>query len=195
MSQEASPKAKRLVFLGPPGAGKGTQSITLSKDFSIAHISTGDILRNSISNGTSLGLTAQSYMVQGHLVPDEVVIGIIEERIKEADCSRGFLLDGFPRTVKQAEALDAILAKNALPLTHILELIVDDSLLIARIEKRSKEQNRPDDNPEVFKKRLAVYHEQTKPVKDFYAMSGRVTEIDGVGTTEEVYGRIKARLV
>jgi adenylate kinase len=188
------PHAKRVVFLGPPGAGKGTQSATLSRDFVLAHISTGDILRSSIANGTSMGLKAQSYMVQGKLVPDEVVIGIIEDRIQESDCFHGFLLDGFPRTVHQAQALDKLLEAHSIPLTDILELEVADEVLISRIEKRSKEQNRPDDNPEVFKNRLKVYHEQTKPVKEFYASTGRVTEIDGIGTTEEVYDRIKSGL-
>ena len=192
MTQTTTPK--RLVFLGPPGAGKGTQSIKIASEQHLAHISTGDILRSSISNGTSLGLKAQSYMVQGHLVPDEVVIGIIEERIKEKDCELGFLLDGFPRTVVQAQQLDIILEKNKQPLTHILDLIVPDQNLISRIEKRAQEQNRPDDNPEVFKNRLKVYHEQTKPVKDFYALTGRVTEIDGVGSMDDVFNRIKDAL-
>jgi len=188
------PHAKRVVFLGPPGAGKGTQSATLSNDYKLAHISTGDILRSSIAQGTSMGLKAQSFMAQGKLVPDEVVIGIINDRIQDPDCFHGFLLDGLPRTVPQAQALDKLLEELQLPLTDIIDLNVDDAILIARIEKRATEQNRPDDNPEVFKNRLKVYHEQTRPVKEYYASHGRVAEVNGIGTTDEVYARIKASL-
>ena len=184
--------AKRVVFLGPPGAGKGTQSIRLAKHENIAHISTGDILRNSIQTGTSLGLEAQAFMAKGELVPDRTVIGIIEERTRQDDCKNGFLLDGFPRTVPQAEALDELLNKIGMPLTHILDLKVSDEALIERIEKRSKEQGRPDDDPEVFKNRLAIYRKLTEPVKLYYGLQNRVVEIPGMGTQDEVYGRIIA---
>lgn len=182
----------RLILLGPPGAGKGTQSARLEQKYGIPQLSTGDMLRAAVKAGSPIGLQAKAVMESGGLVSDEIVIGIIADRIEEADCVRGFILDGFPRTVAQAKALDALLKQKHKELDAVIELVVDDGILLSRIEGRAKETVaaggtvRADDNPESFKKRLAQYHEQTAPVSDYYKSVGELRTVDGMAPIEEV---------
>ncbi len=176
----------RLILLGPPGAGKGTQAQRLVSKHGIVQLSTGDMLRAAVAAGTPVGQRAKDIMARGELVPDEVVIAIIEDRIAQPDAQRGFILDGFPRTVGQAEALEQLLAKKGLRLDAVIELKVDDSILLQRIEKRIAEMQargetvRADDNAESLKKRLAAYHEQTAPLSAYYSGTGELKTVDGV---------------
>jgi adenylate kinase len=173
----------RLILLGPPGAGKGTQSARLEQKYAIPQLSTGDMLRAAVKAGTPIGLQAKAVMESGGLVSDEIVIGIIADRIDQADCAKGFILDGFPRTVAQAEALTALLKKKGKDLDAVVELLVDDGILLSRIENRARETVaaggtvRADDNPEAFKKRLAQYHEQTAPVSGYYKSIGELRTV------------------
>ncbi len=175
----------RLVFVGPPGAGKGTQAENIVRDYGLFHLSTGDALRAAVKAKTPIGLEAEKYMNAGALVPDEVVIGVVVERLDEA--KSGCLLDGFPRTIAQAEALDKILAEKNSPLDVVIELAVPDDELFTRLASRG----RADDNPDVIKQRLVAYHTQTEPLVDYYTKSGILKKIDAVGTIEEVYAKIK----
>lgn len=185
----------RLVLLGPPGAGKGTQAEFLCKQFGLAHISTGEILRESVAAGTELGNKAKSFMDAGELVPDELVIELIGERLDQPDCTDGFLLDGFPRTVEQARALKGLLGEMKIDLSHVLELKVASEELLARIARRGDQgSGRSDDNPEVAANRLEVYRKQTAPVTNFYNDFGLVTEIDGLGSIAEVGKRLADKL-
>lgn len=176
-----------LVFFGPPGAGKGTQAQKLISDFGIPQISTGDILRAAVSKGTALGQQAGPLMAAGKLVPDELVIGIVEERLKEADCAKGFLLDGFPRTIPQAEALEAALKKSGKRIEHVVSLEVPDAV----IHERMKGRGRADDSPETVQKRLDVFREQTSPLKAHYQASGLLRTVNGVGTLDEISAAIR----
>lgn len=182
----------KIVFLGPPGAGKGTQSARLVKKHGIVQLSTGDMLRAAVKAGTPVGLKAKAVMEEGGLVSDDIVIGIIAERIDEADCANGYILDGFPRTVAQAEALDTILQKKGIEIDAIIELVVDDAAMIDRIKKRRQEAidagqpARKDDDPEVFRERLVKYHEDTAPVSGFYKAAGRLQTVDGMQSIDEV---------
>ena len=181
----------RIILLGPPGAGKGSQAVTFCASRNIPHISTGDILRNAVARQTDLGVEAKRYMDGGMLVPDALVIALIKERLSQGDCVGGFLLDGFPRTVEQASSLDELLASIGMPLTHVVELVVPDEILLGRIENRARQgSGRSDDNAAVFAKRLQVYHEQTAPVTEYYKGKGMVSPIDGVGSIEEVEQRL-----
>ncbi len=190
----------RLILLGPPGAGKGTQSARLEQKYGIPQLSTGDMLRAAVKAGTPVGLQAKAVMESGGLVSDEIVIGIISDRIEEADCAKGFILDGFPRTVAQAKALDALLRQKHKELDAVIELLVDDGILLSRIENRAKETVaaggavRADDNPESFKKRLAQYHEQTAPVSDYYKSVGELRTVDGMAPIDEVTRQLDAIL-
>jgi adenylate kinase len=192
----------RLILLGPPGAGKGTQAQRLVSKHRIAHLSTGDMLRAAVSAGTPVGQRAKSIMERGELVPDEVVVAIIADRIDEADCKRGFVLDGFPRTVAQAEALERLLAERGLKLDGVIRLKVDEGILIKRIEARVREMTtrgdklRADDNPEVLKGRLEAYRRQTAPLIDHYAAKGLLKSVDGMAPIDEVtraIGRVMGR--
>ena len=171
----------RLILLGPPGAGKGTQAQRLVNKHKIVQLSTGDMLRAAAKAGTPIGLQAKDIMDRGGLVPDEVVVGIVADRIEEPDAKKGFILDGFPRTVPQAEALD-----------RMLELKVDDAMLLDRIEKRVHETIargepvRADDNPETLKRRLNAYYAQTAPLTAYYAQKGRLSSLDGMASIEQV---------
>ena len=190
----------RLILLGPPGAGKGTQSQRLVTKHGIIQLSTGDMLRAAIKAGTPIGLKARDIMARGDLVPDDVVVGIISDRINEPDARRGFVLDGFPRTVKQAEALDGLLAQKGLKLDGIVELKVDEGILLTRIAKRLAETQargeavRPDDNPEAFKTRLGAYREQTAPLIDYYRKRGALKSVDGMAGIDDVSRSIDAAL-
>jgi len=176
----------RLVLLGPPGAGKGTQSARLVARFAIPQLSTGDMLRAAVEARTPTGLLAKEIMDAGALVPDDVVVGIIGQRIKENDAANGFILDGFPRTVAQARALDELLKKLDLRLDAVIELRVDENALLARMQKRVEETRaiggpvRADDNPEAFKTRLEAYRSQTAPVSQYYAGKGELKQVDGM---------------
>ncbi|MGL5362001.1 MAG: adenylate kinase [Bosea sp. (in: a-proteobacteria)] len=176
----------RLVFLGPPGAGKGTQAALITERHGVPQLSTGDMLRAAVTAGTTVGKQAKAVMEAGGLVSDEIVIGIIADRIQEPDARKGFILDGFPRTVAQAEALDAMLAANKLKLDAVLELQVDQTKLVDRIMNRAAEAKaagqpvRKDDDPEVFKTRLAAYNRDTAIVAPYYAKRGQLTAINGM---------------
>ena len=190
----------RLVLLGPPGAGKGTQATRLVKKYGIPQLSTGDMLRAAVKAGTPTGLRAKAVMDAGGLVSDEIVVGIISDRIHEADARNGFILDGFPRTVAQADALDVLLARQDMRLDAIIELKVDEAALLARIEKRARETLaaggtvRADDNPEAFKVRLDAYRELTAPVSAYYAGRGTLKTVDGMAPIDEVSKAIDAIL-
>ncbi|MCC2106294.1 MAG: adenylate kinase [Hyphomicrobiales bacterium] len=190
----------RLILLGPPGAGKGTQAARLVEKYGIPQLSTGDMLRAAVKAGTPVGLKAKAVMESGGLVSDEIVIGIIKDRIKEADAAKGFILDGFPRTVAQAEALTALLAAEKMNLDAVVELKVDEKALMARIENRAKETVaaggtvRADDNPESFKIRLDAYREQTAPVSAYYAKIGELKTVDGMAPIDSVTAAINGAL-
>jgi len=181
----------KVVFLGPPGAGKGTQAVRIAEKYGVPHISTGDILRAAVKEGTELGKLAKSYMDRGELVPDEVIIGIIRERLSQPDVrERGFILDGFPRTLKQAEALDQMLAELNMPLDKVIYLNVDDEEIVKRLLARG----RADDTEEVIRNRLKVYREQTAPLIDYYSEKCLLAEIYGVGEVEEITKKIEEAL-
>ncbi|MDO4570641.1 MAG: adenylate kinase [Planctomycetia bacterium] len=180
----------RLVFIGPPGAGKGTQAEYLIKKYHPAHLSTGDMLRAARDAQTEVGLKANEYMSRGELVPDQIIIDIIAERLNADDCAQGFLLDGFPRTIAQAEALDEMLTKNGTPLDIVLELKVPEEELFTRLAGRG----RADDKPEAIRTRLEGYRTQTSPLLDYYGTKGLLVTIDGLGTVEEIFDRIQTVL-
>ena len=190
----------RLIFLGPPGAGKGTQAQRLVDRYKIVQLSTGDMLRAAVKAETPLGLTVKDIMARGELVPDAVVVGIVADRIAAADCRDGFILDGFPRTVPQAEALDLMLAERGLALDAVIELKVDEGALLRRIANRVAEMTargealRPDDNPDTLKKRLDAYRGQTAPLIDYYAGKGALETVDGMAPIDRVAVAIAAVL-
>jgi len=210
-----------LIFLGPPGAGKGTQAKKLITKYGIPQISTGDIFRAAVKAGTEMGLKAKEYMDKGLLVPDEIVVGIVAERLKENDCNGGFLLDGFPRTIPQADALGKVLADMGRKVDHVICLEVPDSELMQRLtgrrvcrkcgaefhmifKKTAKEgvcdlcggeiYQRSDDNEESISKRLSEFHRQTKPLIDYYRERGLLRPVEGLGDFEAIFGRIVAAL-
>lgn len=184
----------RLVLLGPPGSGKGTQATRLKEKLGIAHISTGDMLRAEIAAGTELGKQAKTVMDAGNLVSDDILLGMLESRLTQADVAKGFILDGYPRNVAQANAMDGLLAKIGQPLDAVVQLDVPTELLVDRIAGRAKEQGRADDNPEAVRQRLQVYNDQTAPVVDFYASRGTLARVDGVGELDEIEARILAAI-
>lgn len=182
----------RIILLGPPGAGKGTQALGICKQHEISHISTGDMMRAAVKAKSALGLKVSKILDSGELVPDEIVIQLIRERLAQADCKNGFLLDGFPRTAAQAKALDGVLNELGQKLTHVLQLMVPDQILLERIKKRGEAgSHRADDDVEVAAKRLKVYWEQTAPVADYYRQQNRLTEVDGLGSIEDVSTRLE----
>ncbi len=190
----------RLILLGPPGAGKGTQSQRLVEKHGIVQLSTGDMLREAIKAGTPVGLRARDIMARGELVPDDVVVGIVSDRLDEPDAHLGFVLDGFPRTVGQAEALDGLLRDKGMKLDGVIELRVDEGALMRRIEGRLSDMKargdviRPDDNPEAFRTRLNAYRGQTAPLVEYYRGKGQLASVDGMAGIEEVSTEIDAAL-
>ena len=190
----------RLILLGPPGAGKGTQAQRLVAKYGIVQLSTGDMLRAAVKAGTPVGRQAQEIMARGGLVPDDVVVEIVAQRIAQPDAHKGFILDGFPRTVPQAAALDRMLAERNLALDGVIELRVDEDALIKRIERRIEEMKargealREDDNPEVLHRRLKAYREQTSPLIDYYRDKGALITVNGMAPIPEVAAAIDRAL-
>lgn len=184
----------RLVLLGAPGSGKGTQAERLKKELGVPHISTGDLLRAAVKAGTPLGLKAKEVMDAGQLVSDDIVLGMLEERLAEDDAKGGFILDGYPRNKVQVKALDGLLERLDKPLDAVVKLDVSNEEIVDRCEIRFKEQGRADDNPDTVRKRLAIYGEQTAPVAEWYRESGMLRAVDGVGELDDVFARIMAAL-
>lgn len=212
----------KVILLGPPGAGKGTQAERIRRDFGLVHISTGDMLREAVAKGTEMGVKAKSFMDAGDLVPDEVVIGIVVDRLSEPDCEKGFLLDGFPRSLVQAEELDQALKEKGKSITLALAVIVGEDELVSRLTGRrlcrdcarpyhvafkppqtpdvcdecgGELYQRSDDSEETVRNRLEVYRNQTEPLIDYYRSQGVLAEIEGVGPPDEIYGKIEKELV
>ena len=206
-----------IIFLGAPGAGKGTQAEKVADAYAIPTVSTGNMIREALKNGTEMGLKAKAFIESGALVPDDVVIGIIKERLAKDDCGKGFILDGFPRTIPQAEALDAM----GINIDKVVDIEVPDEAITARMSGRrvcpdcgasyhivtklpkaegicdrcgAELVQRKDDKPETVADRLKVYHDQTEPLKGYYANAGKLSEVDGVGTVDEIFDRVKAAL-
>ncbi len=184
-----------IVLFGGPGSGKGTQSEYLIKEYGLFHISTGDVLRAQIAAGTDLGKTAQNYISQGQLIPDELMIDILDNVLASNDISNGVIFDGFPRTIPQAIALNALMQKRNSQVDAVVGLEVSDDVLTERLLNRGKVSGRSDDNAETIAKRLAVYHSQTTPLKEYYINEGKYLRIDGVGTIEDIFSSIKKHLV
>ena len=211
----------RIILLGPPGAGKGTQAAGIVEKYNIPHISTGDIFRKNIKEGTDLGKKAKEYMDQGLLVPDELTVGLVTDRITQDDCKNGFMLDGFPRNVSQAEQLDAFLKENNIELSNVINIEVDKSILVSRAVGRrickscgatyhvefnapknegicnvcqGELYQRADDNEETVSKRIQVYLDETKPLADYYAKEGILSNINGQQSIDEVFSDIVAAL-
>ncbi len=181
-----------IILLGPPGAGKGTQAQRIVEQLGVAHLSTGEMLRAVVASGSDLGQQAKQIMDAGQLMPDELMVRMIAERIEEPDCAKGFILDGFPRTVPQAEALDAMLAEKGLPLHAVIEIQVDEAALVARIETRISESQtaRSDDTVDTLKRRLDVYRAQTAPILPYYRERGQLRAVDGMSSIDEVSQQI-----
>lgn len=182
---------KNLILFGPPGSGKGTQSEKLVSQLGLKHISTGDLFRYHMKNDTDLGKLAKSFIEKGELVPDKVTVDMLKEEINKNNSSAGFIFDGFPRTIAQAEILDTILNEKGWEITKVISLEVPDDELRKRLKKRAEISGRPDDaKPEVIENRIRVYKQETEPVKAYYKKSGNLTEIDGVGEIDEIFHRI-----
>ena len=182
---------KYYILFGPPGAGKGTQATAMVEKYNLHHISTGALLRKEIAAGSELGKLAKSLIENGNLVPDEVVEGMIENEFKTVTGVDGFLLDGFPRTLPQADALDKILSKNGEEVTATVSIMIPDEMIMERIKGRALKEGRADDaSEEIINNRIATYHNQTEPLIEYYTQAGKYNEIDGIGTIEEVRDRI-----
>ncbi len=180
----------RLVLLGAPGSGKGTQAARLKDHLQVPHISTGDLLRAEVAAGSALGLQAKVVMDRGDLVSDDILLGMLEDRLSRPDVASGFILDGYPRNLAQADALGQLLARIGQPMDHAVQLDVDTELLVERIAGRAKEQGRQDDTPEAVRNRLYVYNDVTAPVIEFYRQRGMLKVVDGEGAMDEVFTRI-----
>lgn len=184
----------RIVLLGAPGSGKGTQAAILTKDFQVPHISTGVLLRQAVQDQTELGQQAAAIMDRGELVPDDLMLALIKERLSQDDAKAGFILDGYPRNLSQAEALDKVLESLNAPVQHALLIQVDIDKVVDRLAKRAELENRSDDTPDVIRKRMQVYQEQTAPVTGYYEAQQKLIEVDGFGEIAEVNQRITAAL-
>jgi adenylate kinase len=180
----------RLVLLGAPGSGKGTQATRLREHLQVPHVSTGELLRAAVAAGTALGLQAKAVMESGNLVSDDIVLGMLEERLLREDTGQGFILDGYPRNLAQARALDALLERIGQPADVAVQLDVATDLLVERLSGRARLEGRADDSPEAVRKRLAVYGEQTAPVVDYYRNQGKLACVHGEGGMDEVFSRI-----
>ncbi len=180
----------RLVLLGAPGSGKGTQATRLKEHLQVPHISTGDLLRAEVAAGSALGVQAKEIMARGDLVSDAILLGMLEARFARPDTRNGFILDGYPRNLAQAAALDDLLSRIGQPMDAAVKLKVDTELLVDRIAGRAKAEGRADDHPESVRKRLNIYTEQTAPVVEFYRQHGQLTVVDGMGSLDEVFNRI-----
>jgi adenylate kinase len=186
--------ARRLLLLGPPGAGKGTQAQRLVAKLEIPQISTGDMLRTAVAAGSEIGRQAKAVMERGELVSDEIVIGVARERLSRPDAARGFVLDGFPRTTAQAEALDGMLAELGVPLEACVVMDVPERELVSRLLQRATIEGRSDDDEQTIRKRMRVYRRQTEPLVAYYAQRGLVRRVDALGTIDEVEKRIEEAL-
>ena len=184
----------RIVLLGAPGSGKGTQAARLVEQLDLPHISTGDLLRAAVRKGTQLGKKAKAVMDRGELVSDEIMLGLLEERLSADDARNGFILDGYPRNLAQAEALDELLEGLGQPVDEALQIDVDEEMVVARILKRAAEEGRSDDSEAVARKRMRVYAERTAPVIDHYARKGILSRVLGEGSIEDVFQRIRGVL-
>jgi adenylate kinase len=184
----------RLVLLGAPGSGKGTQAELLKSELGVPHVSTGDLLRAAVKAGTALGVKAKAVMDAGQLVSDDIVLGMLEDRLAQGDAAKGFILDGYPRNVAQCEALEKLLARIGQPLEVAIKLDVPSELIVERIAGRAAAQGRKDDTPETVRERLRVYAEQTEPVARHFAQIGKLKVVDGVGELAEVSQRILGAL-
>jgi adenylate kinase len=181
---------KGLILIGAPGSGKGTQATRLREHLQVPHISTGELLRAAVAAGTPLGQQAKAVMAAGNLVSDEIVLGMLEERFTQPDTRNGFILDGYPRNLAQAGALDKLLERIRQPMDLAVQLEVGNELLVDRLAGRAKAEGRADDSPDAVRNRLKVYDQQTAPVIDYYRNQGKLAHLDGVGTLDEVFNRI-----
>ena len=184
----------RIVLLGAPGSGKGTQAALLVRELDLPHISTGEVLRAAVKSDTLLGRTAKAVMDRGELVPDEVMLGLMEERLSQPDVQEGFILDGYPRNVAQAEALDELLERFGQPIDEALQIDIDQESVIRRIANRARQEGRSDDSEDVARNRMKIYDEQTAPVVDYYARKGMLSRVLGEGSVDEVFQRIRGVL-
>lgn len=180
-----------LILFGPPGSGKGTQAVRLAEKFGLIHISTGDLFRHEISNNTPLGQKAQDYMSKGVLVPDEVTVGMLKNKMDRSQDAKGFILDGFPRTIPQAQALDDLMCERDEEVNAVISLNVEDEELVGRLLKRGETSGRPDDaNEEVIRRRLEEYKAKTQPVFDFYAAVNKTHVVEGIGAIDDITARL-----
>jgi adenylate kinase len=184
----------RIVLMGPPGAGKGTQAVVVAERLGIPHISTGEIFRSHLAQGTPLGIAAGMYMERGNYVPDRITNAMVRNRLAQPDAAEGFLLDGYPRTLDQVAVLDEMLADVGLKLDFVVELTVDTDEVVKRLLKRAQEQGRADDTEEVIRRRMEVYVEQTEPLTTVYAQQGLLVHVDGMGGIDEVRDRVLAAI-